>query len=282
MQEVSTAESLREVLNEWRRAGDHIALVPTMGNLHAGHTSLMEIARQHAERVVVSVFVNPTQFSDDEDYEDYPRTLDRDKLQLKLAKADLLFAPDVDTMYPFGIDSATSVTVPTLTDEFCGSVRPGHFDGVTSVVSRLFSLVTPDVTVFGQKDFQQQLVIRRMVEDLSLPIRIVTGPTVRDEDGLALSSRNQYLSEDERAVAPVLYQALQNIVDEIEGGNRNYEKLEKKAASDLESAGFFPEYVSIRRAANLEVPDREQDKLVVLAAARLGAARLIDNLVFEI
>lgn len=282
MQDVNTAEALREVMSEWRHSGDHIALVPTMGNLHAGHTSLIELAREHAERVVVSVFVNPTQFADDEDYEDYPRTLDRDKLQLKLAKADLLFAPDVDTMYPFGIDSATSITVPKLTAEFCGSIRPGHFDGVTSVVSRLFSLVSPDVAVFGQKDFQQQLVIRRMTEDLSLPIRIVTGPTVRDEDGLAMSSRNQYLSEDERAVAPVLYQTLQNIVEAVEGGNRDYEKLEKKAASDLEAAGFLPEYVSIRRAANLDVPNREKDKLVVLAAARLGAARLIDNLVFAI
>lgn len=279
MQEFSTVDDLREVLREWRHAGDHVALVPTMGNLHTGHTSLIEIARQHAERVVVSVFVNPTQFADDEDFESYPRTLERDKLQLKLAKADLLFAPDVDTMYPFGIDSATSVTVPTLTDGFCGSIRPGHFDGVTSVVSRLFSLVSPDVAVFGQKDFQQQLVIRRMIEDLSLPIRVVTGPTVRDEDGLALSSRNQYLTEEERAVAPVLYQTLQSIVDKIEDGSRDYEKLEKKAMKDLEAAGFFPEYVSIRRAANLEVPDRDSDKLVVLAAARLGAARLIDNLV---
>lgn len=282
MQDVSTVEALREVLREWRHAGDHIALVPTMGNLHAGHTSLIELAREHAERVVVSIFVNPTQFADDEDYEEYPRTLDRDKLQLKLAKADLLFAPDLDTMYPFGIDSATSVTVPTLTDEFCGSIRPGHFDGVTSVVSRLFSLVTPDVAVFGQKDFQQQLVIRRMAEDLSLPIRIVTGPTVRDEDGLALSSRNQYLTDEERKIAPVLHQTLQKIVKEIEGGNRDYAKLEKKAASQLKAAGFFPEYVSIRRAANLNVPELEKDKLVILAAVRLGAARLIDNLVFAI
>ena len=173
---VETVESLREPLGEWRQSGEHIALVPTMGNLHEGHLSLIRLAREHAERVVVSIFVNPTQFGEGEDFEQYPRTLERDKRMLKKAIADLLFVPDVDTMYPFGIDNATSITVPVLTAEFCGAFRPGHFDGVTSVVSRLISLVQPDVAVFGQKDYQQLLVIKRMVDDLNLPIRIVSGP----------------------------------------------------------------------------------------------------------
>lgn len=277
MHETTTADALREQLREWRLAGDHVALVPTMGNLHAGHTSLIDIARQHAERVVVSVFVNPTQFGEGEDYDQYPRTLDRDKRHLKLAKADLLFAPDVETMYPFGIDSATSVTVPALTGDLCGSLRPGHFDGVTSVVSRLFSLVQPDVAVFGQKDYQQQLVIRRMTEDLNLPIRIVMGPTVRDSDGLALSSRNQYLSDEERKVAPKLYETLQKLAENIDAGWRDYDELEKMAVQDLEEAGFLPQYVSIRRASDLAEPQEKTPELVILAAAQLGEARLIDN-----
>ena len=177
MHKVETKEALREQLSDWRRAGEHIALVPTMGNLHTGHLHLISLAREHAERVVVSIFVNPTQFADGEDYEKYPRTIERDKRQLKRVNADLLFTPDVDTIYPFGTDIATSVTVPVLTEEFCGSFRPGHFDGVTSVVSRLFSLVQPDATVFGMKDYQQLLVIRRLVEDLSLPIKVIAAET---------------------------------------------------------------------------------------------------------
>ena len=195
MQEISTTAALREELSDWRHSGDHIALVPTMGNLHDGHLSLVRLARKHAERVVVSIFVNPTQFAEGEDFEGYPKSLERDRRRLSRLHTDLVFVPDLETMYPFGIDNATSVTVPVLTDDLCGSFRPGHFDGVTSVVSRLFSLVQPDVAVFGQKDYQQQLVICRLTEDLSLPIKIICGPTQREEDGLALSSRNQYLSD---------------------------------------------------------------------------------------
>ena len=253
-----------------------------MGNLHDGHLSLVSLARKHAERVVVSVFVNPTQFGDGEDFEDYPRSLERDKRRLKRLNTDLLFVPDVETMYPFGIDAATSVIVPLLTDELCGSFRPGHFDGVTSVVSRLFSLVQPDVAVFGQKDYQQQLVIRRLAEDLSLPIEIVCGPTQREEDGLAQSSRNQYLSEEERAIAPKLYEILSGVGNDLESGKRNYEELEKQAVSDLRKLGFEPDYVSIRRAENLGMPDRDNDELVVLGAAHMGKARLIDNVVVHI
>ena len=282
MLEVSTSEALREQLDDWRHSGEHIALVPTMGNLHDGHLSLVSLAREHAERVVVSIFVNPTQFSETDDFDQYPRTLERDKRRLKRVKADLLFVPDVETMYPFGIDNATSVTVPVITAEFCGVFRPGHFDGVTSVVSRLFNIVQPDVAIFGQKDFQQQLVIRRLVDDLRLPLQIVSGATQREADGLALSSRNQYLSDEERAVAPTLYSVLQGIGNDLQAGKRNYTELEQQAMDVLSDAGFDPEYVGIRRAENLQLPDRDNDEIVILAAVRLGAARLIDNIIVTI
>lgn len=282
MQVEKLAGPLRERLHEWRRKGDHVALVPTMGNLHEGHLSLVSLAREHAERIVVSVFVNPTQFEPGADFENYPRTIATDKRKLKRANADLLFVPEVETMYPFGIEGATLVSVPRYRDELCGAFRPGHFDGVTSVVSRLFGLVSPDVAVFGQKDYQQQLVIRRMVEDLHWPIKIVTGETVREESGLACSSRNQYLSAQEREVAPALYSVLQQVAHDLQSGGRDFPGLEGRAMEALSRHGFAPEYVSIRRAVNLEPPDRDTDALVVLAAARLGNARLIDNLVVEV
>lgn len=282
MQVVNTREELRELRESWRHHDDHVALVPTMGNLHAGHLSLVDLARRHAERVVVTVFVNPTQFGEGEDFEDYPRTLKRDTQRLKKLDADALFTPDVDTVYPFGIDKATLVSVPGLTRNFCGASRPGHFDGVTTVVARLFALVQPDVAVFGQKDYQQQLVIRHMTADLSLPIRIITAPTVREADGLAMSSRNQYLSDAERAVAPQLHASLEAVGTELENGNRDFEALEKAALARLEATGFAPDYVAIRRAESLEPPDRDCDEIVVLAAAHLGKARLIDNIVVTI
>ncbi len=278
----SSKEELRDHLGEWRTAGDHIALIPTMGNLHAGHLSLIDLAREHAEKVVVSIFVNPTQFGDGEDFDGYPKTLDRDKRQLARSGVDLLFVPDVDTLYPFGIDNSTSVTVPVLSSEFCGEFRPGHFEGVSSVVTRLFGLVQPDVAVFGQKDYQQQLIIRRMTADLGFPIRIVTGETVREDDGLALSSRNQYLTDDERAIAPGIYRTLRKIGDSLQAGKRSYEELQDEAIADLKSAGITPDYVSIRRAENLAMPDRDCDELVVFVAATLGKARLIDNIVVSI
>jgi pantoate--beta-alanine ligase len=253
-----------------------------MGNLHSGHISLIDLAREHAERTVVSVFVNPTQFSKGEDFETYPRTLDRDERHLKRHGVDLLFTPDVDTMYPFGSDSATSVSVPVLGDEFCGNARPGHFDGVTSVVSRLFGLVQPDTAVFGQKDYQQQLIIRRMTRDLGYPVRIVTGETVREDDGLAMSSRNQYLSDDERGKAPMLFQVLSEIGRALQAGKRDFNELEDGALQQLGDAGFESDYVSIRRAEDLSVPDRDCDELVVLTAAKLGTTRLIDNVVVSV
>jgi pantoate--beta-alanine ligase len=279
---VHTKEELGEQIAEWRHQGEHIALVPTMGNLHAGHLALVELAREHAERVVVSIFVNPTQFGAGEDFEDYPRTLERDTRLLKKAAADMIFAPSVETVYPFGLANATVVSVPGLTSHFCGASRPGHFDGVTTVVARLFAMVQPDVAVFGQKDYQQQLVIRHMTKDLGLPISIYSGETVRAEDGLALSSRNSYLSKDERAIAPNLYKVMQAIGMELQNGRRDFEALESIALKQLREAGFDVDYFSIRRAQNLEVPDRDCDELVVLAAAKLGNTRLIDNIVVTI
>ena len=262
MEVIQSKEELQELIAAWRDEDEHVALVPTMGNLHQGHGRLVEIAREHAERVIVSVYVNPTQFGEGEDFEEYPRTLERDTRRLKHVGADVLFVPDDDTVYPFGHDCATVVSVPGLTENFCGAVRPGHFDGVTTVVARLFAIVQPEVAVFGQKDYQQQLVIRYMTEDLSLPIRIITAATVREDDGLAMSSRNAYLTDEER--------------------DRDFEVMEQKGAEELRAAGFELDYLAIRRAENLTQPDRDCDDLVVLAAGKLGNARLIDNVVVTV
>lgn len=279
---INDKTELREQLAEWRDAGEHVAIVPTMGSLHAGHISLVNAARDHAERIVVSVFVNPTQFGDGEDYDGYPRSFDKDTRRLRKVSADVLFSPDVDTVYPFGLDEATRITVPGLTENFCGSFRPGHFDGVTTVVARLFALVQPDVAIFGQKDYQQQLVIRRMVEDLNLPIEIVTAPTVRENDGLAMSSRNAYLTEVERELAPVLHELLTATGDALRAGSRDFGDLEATAMQRLQEVGFRPEYFAVRRAADLGEPGDVVNELVILAAAWLGRARLIDNVVVRI
>lgn len=282
MKVVHSKEDLDEQIAEWRHNDEHVALVPTMGSLHTGHLSLVELAREHAERVIVSIFVNPTQFGESEDFDEYPRSLELDKRRLKTTAADLIFAPDVATVYPFGTENATIVSVPGLTENFCGASRPGHFDGVTSVVARLFALVQPDVAVFGQKDYQQQLVIRHMAEDMNLPVSIITAETIREEDGLAMSSRNAYLSDEERSVAPVLFETLSSVGEELQNGRRNFEDLESKGAKELRDAGFVVDYFAIRRAESLEVPDRDCDELVVLVAAELGAARLIDNIVVTV
>jgi pantoate--beta-alanine ligase len=244
--------------------------------------SLVKVAREHAERVVVSIFVNPTQFGEDEDFEEYPRTMERDTRRLKKPAADMIFAPAVETMYPFGLTNATTVSVPRITENFCGASRPGHFDGVTSVVARLFALVQPEIAVFGQKDYQQQLVIRHMSQDLNLPVTIITAATVREKDGLAMSSRNLYLGEKERQQAPILFKVLSDVGTKLQDGRRDFEALEAEAVATLTAAGFSVEYFAIRRALNLEMPDRDCDELVVLTAARLGRARLIDNVVITI
>lgn len=282
MKVIEDKHELQDELAEWRHAQEHVAIVPTMGNLHPGHVSLVNVATEQAERVVVTVFVNPTQFSEGEDFETYPRTFDKDTRRLKTVAADVLFAPSVETVYPFGIESATTVTVPGLTENFCGSFRPGHFNGVTTVVARLFALVQPDVAVFGQKDYQQQLVIRRMVEDLNLPVTIYTAATIREDDGLAMSSRNAYLTADERAKAPALYNALAKIERRLRDGVRDLYGLERQASNELDRAGFLPEYVAVRRAADLRPPEEDCREMVVLAAANLGQARLIDNVLVSL
>lgn len=278
----TTKQELDEHLNEWSDHSDHVALVATMGNLHAGHISLIELAKEHAERVIVSIFVNPTQFAEGDDFDTYPRTLELDKRRLKMTATDLIFAPSVETMYPFGLEDATIVSVPRLTDNFCGAFRPGHFDGVTTVVARLFALTQPRAAIFGQKDYQQQLVIRHMAMDLSLPVKVLAAETVREDDGLAMSSRNQYLNEEDRALAPMLYAELSKVGNALQSGNRDFEELENSAKAPLAEAGFDIDYLSIRRAQNLELPDRDCDELVVLTAARLGDARLIDNVVVTV
>ncbi|SEM99983.1 pantoate--beta-alanine ligase [Luteibacter sp. UNCMF331Sha3.1] len=281
MQTVTDAAAIRAAIRGWRAAGQNVGFVPTMGNLHAGHHSLLKLARARADRVVASVFVNPTQFGPGEDFERYPRTLAQDQAGLAEAGCDILFAPEVSTMYPFGPASSVSIHVPVVTDTLEGAHRPGHFDGVATVVAKLFSLVQPDIAVFGQKDFQQLKVIERMVADLSLSVKVMSAPTLRDDDGLALSSRNQYLSSQERARAPQIYATLTQMRELFRQGHA-WQALEQAARARLERAGFVPDYVAIRRAEDLGEPGvDEREGLVALVAARLGATRLIDNLPFD-
>lgn len=272
-----TRSDLRERSHDWRIAGERIAFVPTMGNLHAGHLALVEAARGEAERVVVSIFVNPMQFGPNEDFDRYPRTETEDAARLAKAGVDLLFMPGVDEMYPGGTGVTTFVDVPGLSEQFCGERRPGHFRGVATVVARLFNSVQPDVALFGEKDYQQLLVIRRMVRDLAFPVDVIGVPTSREEDGLALSSRNQYLSKAERALAPQLNATLRATAARIRECGNDFSALEREAMLRLEQIGFAPEYVAIRRANDLEPPS-PGDALVILAAAQLGRTRLIDNL----
>ncbi|WP_413623634.1 pantoate--beta-alanine ligase [Luteibacter sp. Lutesp34] len=281
MQTVTDAAALRAAIRGWRTAGQTVGFVPTMGNLHAGHHSLLKLARARADRVVASVFVNPTQFGPGEDFERYPRTLAQDQAGLAEAGCDILFAPDVATMYPFGPASSVSIHVPVITDTLEGTHRPGHFDGVATVVAKLFSLVQPDLAVFGQKDFQQLKVIERMVRDLSLPVKVMSAPTLREADGLAMSSRNQYLSAQERSRAPLIHATLLQMRELFQQGHAR-QPLEAAARSRLERGGFVPDYVAIRRADDLAEPGAdEREGLVALVAARLGNTRLIDNLPFD-
>jgi pantoate--beta-alanine ligase len=255
-----------------------VALVPTMGNLHAGHLALVDAAREHADHVVASVFVNPLQFGPNEDFDRYPRTPDKDRAALAEAGVDLLFTPGVNEMYPDGAEAARRVEVPPeLGGILDGTARPGHFDGVATVVRLLFDLVKPDVAVFGEKDFQQLLVIRWLVHNFRLPIEIVGLPTVREPDGLALSSRNQYLTAEERARAPVIFTALTAIAGAIREGHHDWNHLETRGLNALTSAGLEPDYFEIRNADDFSAPDADAP-LVILTAARLGKTRLIDNL----
>jgi len=278
MRTVHTVVELRAAVAAWHAAGERVAFVPTMGNLHAGHYSLVALGRAQATRVLASVFVNPTQFGPSEDYARYPRTLEADAAGLAAHGCDLLYAPTVEEMYPYGVEAAVRMHVPRLGDTLCGAFRPGHFDGVATVVTRLLSMAQADLAIFGQKDYQQALVIRHLARDLALPGTIVVGPTVRESNGLAMSSRNQYLSAAERERAGAIHATLRWIEAQILAGVAPG-TLEPLALARLEEAGLRPEYAAIRSAHDLSVPEpgRRQD-LVALVAARVGTARLIDNL----
>ena len=282
MQIFSQAGELRRYVAEKRKQGQRIALVPTMGNLHEGHYSLIEIARQHADVVIASVFVNPTQFGPNEDFVCYPRTAEADIAGLDAHACDVLFLPTVQGMYPSGVQDSVRFVVPTFGDVLEGAIRPGHFDGVASVVARLFNVVRPDVAVFGQKDYQQMLVIQRLTHDLGYPIEIVGAPIVREANGLAMSSRNQYLSAQQREQAGVIQRTLQWMREQICAGDRTFAAIETQAQAQLEQAGLIPDYAVVRRADDLMEPvGGESARLIGLIAARLGSTRLIDNLLLD-
>jgi pantoate--beta-alanine ligase len=278
METVTTIEAVRACVREWRHQRLRVAFVPTMGNLHAGHMSLLAAARFRGDRVVASIFVNPLQFGPSEDYTAYPRTLDEDQKLLAEAHCDLLFAPSVTQMYPTGGDQRTVVMVRGLSDILDGHFRPGHFDGVATVVTKLFGIVAPDVAVFGEKDYQQLLVVRHMTQDLALPVEIIGAPTVRAADGLALSSRNRYLEAGERAQSIAIHQALLAAAQSIHGGRSDFEALEQEGGQRLHRAGMQLDYFAIRNALDLTPADAASTDLVILVAARMGRARLIDNM----
>lgn len=280
MQSFSTIAQMREQVGQWHRDGLRIGFVPTMGNLHAGHFALVELAREHSDKVIASIFVNPTQFGPNEDYGRYPRTPDTDIAGLAGKDCDALFLPSVDEMYPFGTIGCVQMHVPGITDILCGAHRPGHFNGVAQVVSRLFNMVQPDVAVFGRKDYQQLQVIRYMTEEMSFPVRIVAAPTLRETDGLAMSSRNQYLQGDERQVATTVYRTLRAMRDAAAQGTP-LRDIEDQATLALQEAGFIVDYAEVRRSDLTRPKLPAEPGLVALIAARLGRTRLIDNLEFD-
>lgn len=275
-----TASQIRRTVAVWRAAGESVAVVPTMGNLHAGHLSLARLAAEHADRVVLTIFVNPTQFGVGDDYAGYPRTLSEDRALVDQAgTVDALFVPDVEEIYPFGTEAGFELKVPDLGQQLCGISRPGHFNGVATVVLRLLNIVGPDLMVLGRKDYQQLVIIERMIADLRLPIGVIAGETQRDADGLAISSRNLYLTAEERKLAPLLHTTLKDAGLRLARGERDYRAIEQSALERLEQGGFRPDYVEVRRARDLGRPNGSQSpgELIVLAAAWLGQARLIDN-----
>ncbi|AUM13854.1 pantoate--beta-alanine ligase [Ketobacter alkanivorans] len=282
MKTVHTIQELRNEVHRQRMAGKRIGFVPTMGNLHAGHISLITEGLKQADIMVSSVFVNPTQFGPGEDFDSYPRTLEADAAKLEAAGCHLLFAPPVTEMYPGDQDKWAKVVVTEITDRHCGAARPGHFDGVSTVVSKLFNIVLPDVALFGKKDFQQLAVIRRMTTALCFGIEIIGVETVREANGLAMSSRNGYLTDDEKQRGATLYQCLQAAKEQICNGARDYDAISQQANAKLAAAGFEPEYFSVCRADTLEPATPDNKDLVILAVARMGKARLIDNIDFKL
>lgn len=282
MQICERVVDLRQRLRSERASGKRIAFVPTMGNLHEGHLQLIRLARQHAEIVVASIFVNPLQFGLNEDWEQYPRTFEDDCRQLRAEGCDVLFYPNETEMYPNGMATQTRVEVPTMTDILCGASRPGHFSGVTTVVAKLFNMVQPDTAIFGIKDYQQLTVIRRMVEDLCIPVELIGAPIARAADGLALSSRNGYLTEQERPTAVALNRILEQTKAAILAGDRDYEALSTQAQQQLAAAGMRPDYFSVCHAKTLEPAQTNDTDLVLLGAVYLGNTRLIDNVTLTI
>lgn len=282
MKTVETISELRDAVREARRQGKQVGFVPTMGNLHEGHMSLVDKAMRQCEFVVASIFVNPLQFNDKSDLERYPRTLAADQIHLEDHGCDLLFFPSVDEMYPEGQEQHTSVSVPDVSEGLCGAARPGHFDGVATVVSKLFNMVQPDMAFFGEKDFQQLAVIRKMVKDLCMPIEVVGVETCREQDGLAMSSRNGYLTPDERLQAAHVPQVLTDICEALKVGQKNFDKLCQDARDHLLAQGFSPDYIEIYNSQTLKPAQPEDEQLVVLGAAFLGNARLIDNMTVQV
>ena len=278
MKIITTTAVLRQQVSDWKKAGERIVLVPTMGNLHQGHLSLVEKAKRVADKVVVSIFVNPMQFDDANDLSVYPRTENEDQAKLRQADCDVVFIPEVEEVYPYGMTAQTQITVPGADDILCGAHRPGHFAGVATVVNKLLNLVQPDIAIFGEKDYQQLWVIKKMVADLNLPVEILGGDIVREASGLAMSSRNQYLNDTERDQAAALYQTLLQVKAQLQAGENNFPAIEKQANQILAEKGFEPDYVEIRRASDLGVPTTEDRYLRVLAAAKMGTTRLIDNI----
>jgi pantoate--beta-alanine ligase len=269
---------LRALIRQWRSAGERVAFVPTMGNLHQGHLQLVDTAKQRADRVIASIFVNPMQFGANEDLDKYPRTLEQDCKGLTEHGTDAVFTPTPQLIYPRGLDVQTFVEVPLLGDYHCGASRAGHFRGVSTIVTKLFNLVQPDIACFGQKDYQQLAIIRQMVADLSMPIEIIGVPTIRAEDGLALSSRNGYLTAEQRSTAPALYRTLQWMKQQLQQGVSDLRALEQQAKDQLNAAGFKADYVNISNRQTLVPASDSTAALVILAAAYLGTTRLIDNI----
>ncbi|MGY5538799.1 pantoate--beta-alanine ligase [Vibrio brasiliensis] len=282
MQTFAEISALREQIKQHKRDGRKVAFVPTMGNLHEGHLTLVRKARENADIVVVSIFVNPMQFDRADDLNNYPRTLDDDLSKLTTEGVDLVFTPTPEIIYPLGIENQTTVEVPGLSNILEGASRPGHFRGVATVVTKLFNIVQPDVACFGEKDFQQLAIIRKMTEDLALDTEIIGVPTVREMDGLAMSSRNGLLTIDERQRAPVLARTMRWISSAIRGGRDDYASVIEDASDQLRAAGLHPDEIFIRDARTLQMVSAETTQIVILMSAFLGKARLIDNQVVEI
>jgi pantoate--beta-alanine ligase len=282
MQIITDIKALRETRREWQSEKQAIAFVPTMGNLHSGHLRLVKEAKKQASKVVVSIFVNPLQFGPDEDLDAYPRTIEQDKASLESLGVDVLFMPKADDIYSRGLEQQTFVEVPGLSYMICGASRPGHFRGVATIVCKLFNMVQPNMAFFGEKDFQQLQVIKAMVTDLSMNLTIHGVRTERESDGLAMSSRNNYLNAEQRNIAPSLYVLISNMAREIEKGRRDFSVMIKENRENLATLGFKPDYIDIRSASSLLQPSHEDKELVILGAGFLGKTRIIDNIQVQI